>query len=112
MIVPDNRLRATAGGLGGSWGRDGHAPAAPDAERQSSESIMKRKSTKIRPKCGCRLHLTGYEIERILRRHRCLPKRRADLTVIGDLARLEWQLIVVRNAMGGIPERPPLSQEA
>ena len=33
---PNNRMQATADGLGGAGGRDGRAPAAPDAERQAA----------------------------------------------------------------------------
>jgi hypothetical protein len=60
------------------------------------------KPKSARPACGCRLHLTGYQVEALLRRHRSLPKRRSDLSIVGDLARLEWQLIVLRNAMGAL----------
>jgi hypothetical protein len=31
--LPNNRMQATAGGLGVAWRRNKHTPAAPDAER-------------------------------------------------------------------------------
>ena len=41
----------------------------------------------------------ALRVERVLKRHRSLPTRRADRALIGDLASMEWQLVLAREAM-------------